>query len=444
MQNYVQLPELCGRNPWNELSRYKDHKFNEPRDVEDSYDYIVVGAGFGGVNAAFRISENSSGSSILLIDANKVGSGSSGRNAGFVSIAQTSKAIVGTHKFTIKDHKMLQRMNSIVVDRILKIKKEHNLEFQWRKDGMYKAVRELGNQKQLELMAKEFDQLGVEYEFLSGTDLAQKLGTDFYKKAVYLNEAYLINPAETIQGLATKLPSNVFVVENAPVLEASGGPVPFIVLTNGRRIKAKKIIMTVNAYLKYFYSSEANNVTAIHSFGALTRELTDTEMEGLKSVQPWGITGIHPASATIRYTPYKRIFVRTDISYAQNLNINPRRMYKGLNVIKNAYDKRFPNLRHVEFEYVYGGLVSFTGNTLPLFGEIAQNVVGGVCGEAWGVTRASILGNYLADLITDVDSEELDYIKKNYKPNYLPPDPFRTIGAVSGIVYNNFIAGEEL
>lgn len=444
MEKFVELPELCGRCPWYELSRYKEHKFRTSGDLDESYDFIVVGAGFGGVSTAFRLMENSPGSTVLLVEANAIGTGSSGRNAGFVSIAQIARAIVGKQEFTLDDQKMLLRLNKIAVDKILKIKSDNKLEFEWRQDGMYKAVREIGNQKKLELLSKYFDDLGVEYETVSSSDLSQRLGTDFYKKALYLNETYLNNPSEAIRGLATALPENVFVLENSPVLKVNGGSVPNITLSSGKTIKAKKIIMTISAFLKHFYQEKAGNVTAIHSFGALTRELTDRELESFRDVQPWGITGTHPSSATLRYTPTKRIFVRTDIAYAKNLNINPKRMYKALGLIKGAYDKRFVNLRHVEFEYIYGGLVSFTGNAQPFFGEVDQNVYAGVTSDGSGVTRASILGIYLADLVTGVESEELNYIKNNYRPNYLPPDPLRTIGAVGGIVLNNLVAGEEL
>lgn len=444
MENFVELPELCGRCPWYELSRYKEHKFRTSGDLDESYDFIVVGAGFGGVSAAFRLMENSPGSTVLLVDANAIGTGSSGRNAGFVSIAQIARAVVGKQNFTLSDQKMLLKLNRIAVDKILKIKSANNLEFEWRQDGMYKAVRELANQKKLDLLSKYFDDLKVKYETVSSADLSQRLGTDFYKKAIYLNETYLNNPSEAIRGLATALPSNVFVLENTPVTKVIGGPIPHIILANGKNIKAKKIIMTISAYLKHFYKETANNVTAIHSFGALTRELTEQELENFKGVNPWGITGTHPSSATLRYTPTKRIFVRTDIAYAKNLNINPKRMYKALGLIKSAYDRRFVNLRHVEFEYLYGGLVSFTGNAQPFFGEMDQNVYAGVTSDGSGVTRASILGIYLADLVTGVDSEELNYIKNNYRPSYLPPDPLRTIGAVGGIILNNIVAGEEL
>lgn len=53
MKQTNRFPEPSGKNGWYETSRYKDHKFNDVSEIQSSYDYIVVGAGFGGVNAAF-------------------------------------------------------------------------------------------------------------------------------------------------------------------------------------------------------------------------------------------------------------------------------------------------------------------------------------------------------------------------------------------------------
>ena len=444
MSKYVKLPELCGKSPWFELSRYREHKFGRVEDLRPDYDFVIVGAGFGGVFAAFRLTENNPSASVLLVDANQIGTGSSGRNAGFVQIAQIACAIVGNQKFTLRDQQWLVRMNTDVVTKIGALREEHKLEFEWRRDGMYKAVREQRNQKHLDELAGYFDELGIGYERVDGPELCARLGTEFYKKSLFSADNYLHNPSETIRGLATALPENVLVLENSPVLEVKDGAVPSVVLANGREIKAGRIILTVNAYLKDFYPREAANVTAIHSFGALTRPLAGSELDSFKNVQPWGITGTHPAACTVRYTPDHRLFVRTDIAYAKNLNINPERMHKAVRLLKRAYDKRFPSVRHVEFEYIYGGLISFTGNTMPFFGEVARNVVAGVSGEGSGVTRASILGHYLADLLQGVDSDALAYIKTAYRPNYLPPDPFRTVGARGAILLKNIGAGTEL
>lgn len=445
MSKVIDLPEGSGVNPWYELSKNKNANFKDVKDIKDSYDYVVVGAGFGGVSAAFRLVENEPSATVALIDALPVGCFSSGRNAGFISYAQFAKPLVGRNSFTVEDQEYLLHLNKIGIDRIEKIRKEHNLDFEWRTDGFYKAVKNLNRVKDLDALDKFYDELKVKHEVLGKEETASRLGTDFYEKSVYVENGILNNPSEAIRGLALALPENVDVFENTPVIEVINGSEPAVVISNGKVIKTKKIILTVNAFIKAFGLGKITDpVAAIHSFGAMTRELTDEEFEPFKDLKPWGLVGTHPASCTVRLTPHRRIFVRTDIAFATHLNIDPNRKNKAVTLLRRAFDRRFNSLKDVNFEYVYGGLISFTGNTRSLFGEVAKNIYAGVTPDGSGVPKATVLGNYLADLIQNVDSKELDYIKRTYFPSYLPPEPFRTIGADIALAYKNFQAGIEV
>ncbi len=443
MTNLV-LPHQIGQSPWQKLSKYKDVRFLDNHYIKNNYDYIIVGAGFGGVSAALELAKRQSEKSILLVDALSIGENSSGRNAGFFSVAQIAKALIGRQKFTLEDQKWLLRLNQKALDIVLSQIKEHKLDIYFDKEGMYKAVREERNQKALDLLASYFDKLDVKYEYVAKDDLASRLGTNFYNKALYLDETYLNNPAELIRALATVLPKNVFIYENTPVIKINDGLVPSIELNDGRVIKGSKIIVLNNAFLKCFYPKQAKNLTAIHSFGAMTDVLDDEILGNLAKVKPWGITATHPAGATIRFTRDKRIFVRTDIAYASSLNTSQQRALRAYKLLNHAFYARFPQLKDIKLKDLYGGLIAFTGNTLPIFGKMADNVYAASTSDGSGVTRAIIVGTYLAHLILGIDSAELNYIKQNYKASYLPPEPFRAIGANATIAYRNFEAGSEL
>lgn len=444
MHAFTRFPSHAGQNPWFELSQYKDHKFDDIKDLKKNYDFVIVGAGFGGVMAAFRIVENDPSASVAIFDSLPVGMYSSGRNAGFVSSALILKALVGWAHFTLDDQKWLLKFNRAIVDKFNKMREQYKLNFEWRHDGMYKAVRERSNQKQLEPLARYFDKLGINYKWYEGDELSEKLGTEFYRKALFTDENYLDNPSEFIRGLATALPQNVQVFENQSVLEVKDGPHPEVLLPGGQVIKAGKVFLTCNEFIKESGISGVNNLCAIHSFGAMSRELTDDEMEIFKGVQPWGVTGIHPCASTVRYTPRRRVFVRTDIAFATHPNVSPERIHKALKLLRPAFEKRFPTLKEVPFEYVYGGLICFTGNDRPLFGEFAKNVYAISTGDGSGVTRMASLGLYLADYAQGKDSEELRYILKHYHPSYIPGEPVRTIGATLNIAWKNFQAGSEV
>lgn len=83
--------------------------------------------------------------------------------------------------------------------------------------------------------------MGAEYQWFDKDEVAKRLCTDFYFKALYTPDTILINPSETVRGLATVLPKNVPVFENCPVLEVLDGEVPQVKLTNGKIISCNKL-----------------------------------------------------------------------------------------------------------------------------------------------------------------------------------------------------------
>lgn len=442
MKEIGRFPSPVGELGWFNTANNKQHSFADPASTEAGYDFIVVGAGFGGVNAASRLAENRPGSTVAVFDALRVGMGDSGRNAGFM--IDVPHVTVGDPKTDLDHHKWRHRLNMIVINRMRKIKEEHNLQVDWRECGKHLAVREKRYVSSLDNLARFLDTIGGESELVEHDELAKRLGTDYYLKSLFTPGTILINPAEVVRGLASALPSNVHVFEYSPVVQVIDGANPAVRLANGRTVRAGKIILTVSAFINHFGIKQPGRMFGINSFGAFTRELNEDERRGFGDVEPWGCTAAHPAGTTVRYTTSGRIFVRNGLTFSPNQVTSPERVHQARKKLRKAFEARFPRLSHVNFEYVYGGMIPLSRNTQSLFCSVAQNVFAGAVGDGLGLTRSSMLGLYLADMVCGVDSEELRYMQKTNVPGWCPPDPFRTLGANARLAYDEFRAGGEI
>jgi glycine/D-amino acid oxidase-like deaminating enzyme len=442
MKEVNRFPAPVGDLGWFNTANNCQHIFADPGSMESDYDFIVVGAGFGGVNAASRLAENRPGATIALFDALPVGMGDSGRNAGFM--IDVPHATVGDPKTDIDHHKWRYRLNNIVINRMRDIKNQHNLDIDWRECGKHLAARERRFLPSLDNLARFLDAIGGPSEMIEKAELAQLLGTDYYIRSLYTPGTILINPAEVVRALATALPKNVQVFEKTPVLQVIEGAVPTVRLTNGKTIRAGKIILTISAFINHFGIKESGRLYGVNSFGAFTRELNDDELALFKDIDPWGVTAAHPAGTTVRYTSSRRIFVRNGFTFSTHQCTSPERVHYARRKLRKAFVARFPKLEHVNFEYVYGGMIPLTINTQSLFGNVAQNVVAGTVGDGLGLTRSSMLGLYLADMVCGIDSEELRYLAKTNTPGWCPPEPLRTIGATIRLAYDESRAGGEI
>ncbi|MGO7135811.1 NAD(P)/FAD-dependent oxidoreductase [Rhizobium leguminosarum] len=442
MKEVSRFPAPVGDLGWFNIANNREHRFANPEAIADSYDFVVVGAGFGGVNAASRLAENRPGASIALLDALRVGMGDSGRSAGLM--IDVPHVTVGDPKMDLEHHKWRYRLNKIVIDRMRDIKSKNNLQVDWRESGKHLAARESSCLPSLDSLARFLDRMGSSSRMIEKADIPPVLGTDYYIRSLYTPGTILINPAEVVRGLAMSLPQNVQVFEQTPVLQVVEGPVPLVRLTNGKTIKAGKIILTISAFINNFGIKEAGRLYGVNSFGAFTRELTDDELAHFRGIEPWGATAAHPAGTTVRYTASKRIFVRNGFQFSPNQITSPERVHQARGKLRKAFVSRFPKLAHVNFEYVYGGMIPLSFNTQSLFGDVAQNVVAGTVGDGLGITRSSMLGLYLADMVCGIDSEELRYMSKTNTPSWCPPDPFRTLGATVRLAYDEYRAGGEI
>ncbi|WP_410101985.1 hypothetical protein [Sutterella wadsworthensis] len=112
-------------------------------------------------------------------------------------------------------------------------------------------------------------------------------------------------------------------------------------------------------------------------------------------------------------------------------------------MLRKAFDNRFPDHSHVNFEYVWGGMIHLTMNAKPVFGRRGNVFFAGV-GEGAGIAKVYTMGHFLAEWANGIESEELSYMQNDEKPSWLPPEPICTLGATVRLIYEGFNAQGEV
>ncbi|WP_322021583.1 MULTISPECIES: FAD-binding oxidoreductase [unclassified Burkholderia] len=406
-----------------------------------SFDWLVVGAGYAGLSAARRLAVLNPSHTIALLDAQSVGEGAHGRNAGFaIDLPHNNDHDPGN---TEKGYRHM-RLSRYGIDTLDELVRTHEIDCQWSKRGRYDcAVSPDISRKLLGATAAELDALGEPYEILGGDALHERLGTRYYDSAIYTPGTRLLNPAALSRGLADSLPANVRLFENSPVLDIETGSSVVATLRNGVRLSASNAILTNNAFINRFRYFERQLLPFV-LFASLSRPLTLEERGQLGGTNDWGITPAHGiAGATLRYTQDFRILFRYGFQFAPSLRCPAslrERMKRTHQILFNA---RFPMLKQVSLEHFWAGYLSLSQNGAPGWGKLSKNLYAAVNCNGVGIAKQTTAGALIAELACDTAHPLISDMLALGSPDLLPRRPFLDVGVRSFLAVQKWMGRSE-
>lgn len=430
MHKIRKFPQVDGDLGWLETAPESTARLGPRLKGNQEFDVVIVGAGFTGISVALRLAEINPSARIALVEALRVGEGSSGRNAGFLIDLPHNMNFAKTG---VEHARSLYRLNMFAIERLREFKDRYSIPT-WNHAGKYMAGHEESNLKGLDHFSGMLKHAGFEYEVVSGSELSRRLGTNYYRSAVYTPGNVLVNPATLVRGLVKALPNSVSLFENSPVQSVEYGP-PHKLQFLGGRITAPVIVQATNSFAEQF-GKLPNRIVPIFTYASLTRALSDDEIQRhFKGVKPWGLTSSHLAGTTVRLTEDRRVFVRNIYDYLPELRTSGANLENAWRSHRASFEARFPFLTDVKFEYTWGGVFSMTQNYDPVFSKADDGVyvLSGCNGV--GVVKGTYLGYYMAEYMSGMDSKELRFILENANAPWIPQDPLRLVGAKARIAW---------
>lgn len=410
----MSIKDICG---WVELAgQWKQY----PKLVDQKIvDWVIIGAGFTGIAAARRIAELNPNKRVLLVDGKQPGQGASGRNSGF-AVAYESPGHAQVHTSQGRDSYLARHtIDKAGVSEIESLVNKHDISCDWSRTGSIHAAADPKNYADIRKHHQCFADLGIESTLLNQQQLKSRLGSEHYGLGVYCEGGALLQPAALVKGLLESLPEQVEVYAESPVIGIEPGvdSTVSIKLTNGR-IKAKKVIVAVNAFLPRL-GLEQNRVFPLALTASLTRRLNDDELKQMHGVEPWGILSPQALGATLRYTADNRLLIRNTAEYLSGIDSN--QLQQRQNLHRSGLRKRFPWLDGKFIESTWSGQICVSRNSRPVFGELAKNIFASGCYNASGIAKGNIMGKLIAEYAIGHTSELGNLARSIATPAWIPP-----------------------
>ncbi|MFN7963830.1 MAG: FAD-binding oxidoreductase [Thermoanaerobaculia bacterium] len=400
-------------------------------------DCAVVGAGFTGLALARRLHELRPGWRIAVVDAQRAGTGASGRASGFVV-----DLVDFTAALDAEDRARYVRVARAGIAELRRLVAELGIDCWWDETGWMRAARGPRGMRFLSSWPRLLEDFEIAYRWLDSAELSQVIGSEFYQAAVRLPGSILIHPGRLVRGLAAALPPAVDLYECSPVLAIERGA-SFELTTPGGRLVADKLFVTANGYSQAL-GFGARQIFPVFTFGSFTRPLSEAEQASIGGEREWGILAMDPMGSTVRRLRDGRLLIRNTVHYTRGLRLPEAVLEKARREHRRALLARFPSLAEVGFESTWSGLMGTSRTRLYTFGELEPGLflAGGFTGA--GIAQGAIVGRLLAELALGEDSALLRDQLALPSPFRMPVEPLRSMGGWWLVQRMNHAAGDCL
>ncbi|MBL6781330.1 MAG: FAD-binding oxidoreductase [Proteobacteria bacterium] len=385
-------------------------KFPAPTGNLDC-EIAIIGGGFTGMTAALTLAEN--GHDVVLVEADVIGSGGSGRNGGHVCQGWSNDFHHISRQLPADEAQLIWDAGMRAVDLLRQRVQRHKIDCNLRFGYLHAALHDRQMQGLL-AMRDEWQAKG--YDHLTALDnrdsLAGHIGTNAYVGALHDANSGHIQPLKYLYGLARAASATgARIYEHAGVTALATAPdiarhdtnnkgtgtkgisTKALSLANGQKITAKFVLLCGNAYLQNIGTRKmTSRLAPVTSSVLATTPLSDNL-----------ISHILPHRAAVADCNTALNYYRIDAD--GRMIFGGRASYTNVNLGNVEHDLKqrmvdvFPELGESETAAVWSGRIGITVNRIPHFGTAGDGVffVQGFSGH--GVALTGLAGTILANHI---------------------------------------------
>lgn len=385
-----------------------------PLKGEVQADICVVGAGFTGLSSALHLAE--AGYKVVVLEAQRVGFGASGRNGGQVGSGQRLEQdelekMVGEDKA-----RALWELGEASKACVRGLIAKHGIECDWR-DGIIHAELK---PRHLHHSFEYAEMLQTRYNYdaisaLDGNAIRQHIGTGAYCGGTLDWGAGHLNPQKYVFGLARAAQkAGVMIYEGAKALRYTG---PNVSTAIGH-VAAKFLILAGNGYMGGLSRKVARRVMPINNFIIATEPLGEATAQSLIAQDVAVADSKFVVNYFKRSADHRMVFGGGE-SYGYKFPANIAAK------AQNPMLEIFPQLAGAKIDYAWGGTLGITMNRMPNFQRLAPNILSASGYSGHGVAMASLAGEILAETVQGT-AERFDLFGTTKPPRFPGGPAFKT------------------
>ncbi len=435
------LPVQPGPAAWNRLLPEPP-----PPSILDSAttaDVVVIGAGFAGLTAAWRLLELDPAVRIVVLEAGRIADGPAGRNSGFM-IDLPHDLSSESYGGDSTDHdRQESELNRTAIRYARQIATELAMSTEvFNPCGKINAAATAKGDTNNREYAGHLESLEEPYEMLDADSMEKLTGTSFFTSGLHTPGTVMLQPAAYIRGLAEGLSERARVYEDSPATEFVQQGGAWQVSTPSGSVSAAKVILANNGHAESF-GFFSRRLMHVFTYASMSAPIPQGRLGG----EPfWGATPADPMGTTVRRIDGvggNRLVIRSRFTCNPGMEVSERGLESAGDLHDKKFRQRFPMLSDIPMDWRWAGHLCLSLNNVPAHGEVAPGVFAAVCQNGLGTAKGTLSGMSAATLALDKRCDISDAMLAFEQPRRLLPDPLTWGGANIVMRWKEWQAGVE-
>ena len=404
-----------------------------PRLTADTVcDVAVVGGGLAGLSAAIELRQR--GFDVVLLEAQQVGFGASGRNGGQAIHGLACEQDVIESQLGLDEAKRVWALTLEALDLLRKRIRDHAIDCDWQSGylGLATSVRK---GRALAAWAERMESVyGYSLQRIAAADIGNWIASPRFHSGIHDQNSGHLNPLKYTRGLArAAAAAGVRIFEHSPALALLQGERPVLRTCSGQ-VTAERVLLAGNVYLHDLVPTLAQRIMPVGTYMACSEALSPALCASLIPSRA-AVCDTNFVLDYFRTTPDHRLLYGGRVSYS---SVTPARLADSM---RQRLVHTFPQLAQVKVECAWGGFVDITMNRAPDFGRLpavtrgrAQNVyyLQGFSGH--GLALTGLAGRLVAEAMAG-DASRFDVFTRLQHRAFPGGDWLRTPALVLGMAW---------
>jgi gamma-glutamylputrescine oxidase len=326
-----------------------------------TYDAVVVGAGYAGISAATAFAQ--AGKSVIVLEKEHVAAGASGRNGGILLLSE------GTHLGDADESAIVDESLGATAKEFVAFIEGNGVDADLRRGSIRLAITKRQARQLAASAAAGSDEARAGRAYLDRAALREHVVSDRYVAGLYERDNINLNPHKLLEGLAQHAEKlGAIIAEKTAVTGVKTERNGATVLTRTGEVRARQLVIAAGTGTSDVEPVVGKQLFTGYSQIAVTEPLDEAALEAV--LPSWNSTSeIATFSRYFRRLPQNRLLfgISTLLRSIEGPELEEQ--------IRTELRDTFPSLADVPFQSAWEGAVASTIEETPLLDRIAPTAV---------------------------------------------------------------------